>query len=202
MTTMHYMRTWLIVAHCLVVGAQSPQSATCSLYDSIGQRTAYDNNTQPVPGAPSRASARIVIVGAGMAGLAAADDLLNTYGFANVRVLEAGDRVGGRVRSEDTGCELTVGLRMSQCHTDGLLHHGAQYLHNNQNDLYKWAVENNMLAEHAAADTATVLTGRTARPIPSQMSTAFWRVASAETDNLMAMPTTSADADSIGDRTI
>ncbi len=99
------MRTWLIVVHCLVVGAQPPQSASCSVYDSIGQRAAFDP-AQSVAGAPSRTRARIVIVGAGMAGLAAADDLLNTYGFSNVLVLEAGDRAGGRVRSENTPCEL------------------------------------------------------------------------------------------------
>jgi spermine oxidase len=45
-----------------------------------------------------RQDGRIVIVGAGLAGLAAADALINEHGFSNVRVLEAGPEAGGRVR--------------------------------------------------------------------------------------------------------
>jgi monoamine oxidase len=50
----------------------------------------------------NKAQVRIVIIGAGLAGLSAANQLLNNYTFTNVRILEAGDRVGGRVRWEST----------------------------------------------------------------------------------------------------
>lgn len=40
---------------------------------------------------------RVVIIGAGIAGLAAADALINDYGFENVVVLEALNRIGGRI---------------------------------------------------------------------------------------------------------
>ena len=39
---------------------------------------------------------KVIIVGAGIAGLAAADELING-GIGDVRILEASDRVGGRV---------------------------------------------------------------------------------------------------------
>lgn len=39
----------------------------------------------------------IVIIGAGISGLAAADRLINKYKFENVMILEASDRVGGRI---------------------------------------------------------------------------------------------------------
>lgn len=42
---------------------------------------------------------KIVIVGAGPAGIAAASKLLE-YGYQNIVVLEANDRIGGRVETE------------------------------------------------------------------------------------------------------
>ncbi len=38
-----------------------------------------------------------MVIGAGIAGLSAADHLLNRYGFKNVTILEAQDRIGGRI---------------------------------------------------------------------------------------------------------
>ena len=45
---------------------------------------------------------RIVVIGAGLAGLAATKTLLEN-GFTNVTVLEASDRIGGRVQSVQFG---------------------------------------------------------------------------------------------------
>lgn len=40
----------------------------------------------------------MVVVGGGMAGLAAANYLLNSLGFTKVTIIEASDRIGGRVK--------------------------------------------------------------------------------------------------------
>ncbi len=45
---------------------------------------------------------RIVVIGAGLAGLAATKILLNN-GFTDVTVLEASDHIGGRVQSVQQG---------------------------------------------------------------------------------------------------
>lgn len=53
----------------------------------------------PTPAkADEKASARIVIVGAGSAGIATASKLFEA-GFNNITILEAEDRIGGRVHT-------------------------------------------------------------------------------------------------------
>jgi spermine oxidase len=52
----------------------------------------------------SKRDAKIVIIGAGMAGLSAASSLINDYGFTNVQIVEALDRVGGRVHVVPFNC--------------------------------------------------------------------------------------------------
>ena len=52
--------------------------------------------------APIEKSPKVVIIGAGISGLAAASDLAKA-GFTDVMVLEASDRVGGRIWSIDLG---------------------------------------------------------------------------------------------------
>lgn len=47
----------------------------------------------------------ILIIGAGAAGIAAACRLL-AHGFRNVRVLEASDRIGGRVHTIEFGANV------------------------------------------------------------------------------------------------
>lgn len=79
---------------------------------------------------PNRA-AKVVIVGAGLAGLAAAQRL-HELGVRDVIVLDALNRVGGRVHTID--------------HSDYLLELGAQWLHGaDENPLYQWLTEKSML---------------------------------------------------------
>ena len=61
----------------------------------------YDDGSDRVPGEVSRPVERVVVVGAGMAGLAAANALVNA-GVPTV-VLEARDRIGGRMHTVDVG---------------------------------------------------------------------------------------------------
>lgn len=49
-----------------------------------------------------RKNTRIVIVGAGAAGIAAASKLMEN-GFENVKILEAENRIGGRIFSSQLG---------------------------------------------------------------------------------------------------
>lgn len=80
--------------------------------------------------APQRA-AKVVIVGAGLAGLSAAQRL-HELGLEDVIVLDALDRVGGRVHTIS--------------HSDYLLELGAQWLHGaDDNPLYQWLTKKNML---------------------------------------------------------
>lgn len=68
---------------------------------------------------------QVAIIGGGIAGLAAADQLLNAYSFASVHVYEAGERVGGRIRSVVVDdCDYPL---------------GAQYVHNSSTELFKLA---------------------------------------------------------------
>lgn len=52
---------------------------------------------------------RIVVIGAGLAGLSAAKALLES-GFTDVTILEATDRIGGRVQSVKLGKSSVLGV--------------------------------------------------------------------------------------------
>ncbi|XP_043917940.1 spermine oxidase [Protopterus annectens] len=76
---------------------------------------------------------RIVVIGAGLAGLSAAKTLLES-GFTDVTVLEASDRIGGRVQSVKLG-RTTFEL-------------GATWIHGTQgNPIYHLAEEHGLLEE-------------------------------------------------------
>ncbi|XP_030643788.1 spermine oxidase [Chanos chanos] len=84
---------------------------------------------------------RIVVIGAGLAGLATAKTLLEN-GFTNVLVLEASDRIGGRVQSIQLG-KATLEL-------------GATWIHGaNGNPVYHLA-EDNRLLEHTTDEERSV----------------------------------------------
>lgn len=62
-----------------------------------------------------RGQPRVVVIGAGLAGLAAAKALLE-QGFTDVTVLEASSRIGGRVQSVKLGeCHLSPPLKVTSC---------------------------------------------------------------------------------------
>ena len=56
---------------------------------------------------------QIIVIGAGLAGLAATKTLLEN-GFTNVTVLEASDRIGGRVQSIQHGKRTSVKLDITR----------------------------------------------------------------------------------------
>jgi monoamine oxidase len=67
----------------------------------------------------SRRDERILIIGAGIAGLAAAAEL-HALGFEDVAILEARDRIGGRLWTDAIGPNIPVDLGASWIHgTDG-----------------------------------------------------------------------------------
>ncbi|XP_073701816.1 spermine oxidase-like isoform X2 [Garra rufa] len=82
--------------------------------------------------------AKVVIIGSGFAGLAAASALVKG-GFKNVLVLEAKDRVGGRVNT-------------TKPFTENIIEVGANWIHGQKgNPLFKMAKEKNLLSEGPSA---------------------------------------------------
>lgn len=106
----------------------SSSSVYCAVLTSLLALGAQSED----PGSP-----RIVVVGAGAAGIAAAAKLLE-YGFENVLILEAENRIGGRVYTAKFG-EYLVDL-------------GAQWVHGDKrNVVYELAAPLNLL-EHSSME--------------------------------------------------
>ncbi|KAA0715493.1 Spermine oxidase [Triplophysa tibetana] len=83
---------------------------------------------------------KVVVVGSGFAGVAAAATLVKA-GFQNVLVLEAKDRVGGRVHT-------------TKPFTDKVLEVGANWIHGQKgNPLFQLAKEHNLLSEESSTST-------------------------------------------------
>ena len=64
---------------------------------------------------PTRTNESVLVIGAGIAGLAAASEL-RASGFGNVVVLEARDRIGGRIWTANLGGTVPVDLGASWIH--------------------------------------------------------------------------------------
>ncbi|KAF5890706.1 spermine oxidase-like, partial [Clarias magur] len=85
--------------------------------------------------------AKVVVVGAGFAGLAAAASLAQA-GFQNVKILEAKARIGGRVCT-------------TKPFTENIIEHGANWIHGQKgNYLYQLAKKHNLLAEKALKESS------------------------------------------------
>ena len=72
------------------------------------------NGGATAAGSPRR-DERVLIIGAGMAGLAAAAEL-RALGFEDVAILEARDRIGGRIWTDAIGGNIPVDLGASWIH--------------------------------------------------------------------------------------
>ncbi|CAL8331482.1 unnamed protein product [Lota lota] len=100
-----------------------------------------DDSDSSSPRRPHHRQPRIVVIGAGLAGLAATKTLLDA-GFTDVRVLDASHRVGGRVQSIQHG---TASLEL-----------GATWIHGtNGNPVYHLAQEHRLL-EHTTDSERSV----------------------------------------------
>ena len=96
----------------------------------------------------------VVIIGAGIAGIAAAGALLAAVPALRVRILEGGARVGGRIHTQviDGG----GGSGGGGGHRD-VVEYGATWLHGVRgNELYRLARENDLVPRAAAAANAAV----------------------------------------------
>lgn len=80
---------------------------------------------------------RIIIIGAGAAGYAAACKLLE-HGFSNIKILEAENRIGGRINSVEFG--------------NGLIDMGAQWCHGEKKNSVFEMVENLNLLQHSVCN--------------------------------------------------
>ncbi|XP_035790022.1 spermine oxidase-like [Anopheles albimanus] len=74
--------------------------------------------TLPASTAAAAGNPRIVIVGAGVAGVTAASSLYRA-GLTNITVLEASQRIGGRIRTIPFGDDGPVELGAQWCHGEG-----------------------------------------------------------------------------------
>ena len=93
---------------------------------------------------------KIVIVGGGIAGLAAASRLYRS-GFVNVTILEASDRLGGRIHS------LQVDAK-----NHGYIEMGAEWIHGQiANVAYKLANDNGLVEENESRNLQFVLKNQT-----------------------------------------
>ena len=89
---------------------------------------------------------KIVIVGGGIAGLAAASRLYRS-GFVNVTILEASDRLGGRIHS----------LKVDE-KNHGYIEMGAEWIHGQiANVAYKLANDNGLVEESESRNLQFVL---------------------------------------------
>jgi len=93
------------------MAAAAPLLAACSRGDADGG----ERGDEPPADPQAATSERIVIVGAGAAALAAADEL-QIRGFGNVVLLEARDRVGGRIWTSSIGDGIPVELGATWIH--------------------------------------------------------------------------------------
>ncbi|XP_051565502.1 spermine oxidase-like [Myxocyprinus asiaticus] len=90
-------------------------------------------------------STKVVVVGSGFAGLAAAVTLVKA-GFHNVLVVEAKDRIGGRVHT-------------TKPFTENIIEVGANWIHGQKgNPLFQLAKEQNLLSEGPSASKFMCLT--------------------------------------------
>ena len=118
-----------------------------------------------------RRDERVLIIGAGMAGLAAAAEL-RALGFADVAILEARDRIGGRIWTDAIGGNIPVDL-------------GASWIHGvDGNPITAIATGNGIATHPTDYDNDVVHFHDAERPSPSARRALrrFWRFAERQPD--------------------
>ncbi|XP_063614600.1 spermine oxidase-like [Penaeus indicus] len=106
---------------------------------------------------------RVCIIGAGVAGLSAAQKLIQA-GVKDIVVLEAQDRIGGRVHTIE--------------HGDHVLEFGAHWIHGEEgNVVYEWASQNNLVDDEPTLKQTgigeTVFVRENGEVVPPEMIEAF-----------------------------
>ncbi|MYL02883.1 MAG: NAD(P)-binding protein, partial [Acidimicrobiaceae bacterium] len=140
------------------IAAATPLLAACS--GDGGDRGGDGQAADPQPADPPVATGeRIVIVGAGAAALAAADEL-QIRGFHNVVLLEARDRVGGRIWTSSIGDGIPVEL-------------GATWIHGVRGNPISDIVESNRIATAETDYDNAVLYDHDGRPA-EPLEPALW----------------------------
>ena len=136
------------------LAAAAPLLAACS--DDSDEAPAAD---PPARDRPAAGDERIVIVGAGAAALAAADEF-QVRGFSNVVMLEARDRVGGRIWTSTIGDGIPVEL-------------GATWIHGVRGNPVSDIVESNSIATAETDYDNAVLFDHDGRPV-EPVDAALW----------------------------
>ncbi len=146
------------------LAAATPLLAACSGRGSGDTPVAA--STTVAASTPVAASERIVIVGAGVAALAAADEL-RIRGFDDVTLLEARDRIGGRIWTSSIGDGIPVEL-------------GATWIHGIRgNPVYEIAESNRIATVGSDYDNAVLYDtdGRRASPVDEGLWPDYMRLA-------------------------
>ena len=121
-----YVSLLLLLGFHVSLATPLPTNGTVPDTDALPTTNAT-NTTATTEPSPKRTT--VVIVGAGMAGIKAAETLAKS-GIKDVIVLEATDRVGGRVKSY----KLESGHRVNMGPQTILVNLGAKWIHGKQGD--------------------------------------------------------------------
>ena len=135
--------------------------------------TGFVPATAVTPDSPRR-NQRVVIVGAGVAGLAAANEL-RANGFEDVVILEARDRIGGRIWTDSIGGDIPIDL-------------GASWIHGvDGNPISAIATENRIATHPTDYDNEVVhfpVVGRPRLPAEEALRR-FWELAEKQPDGTL-----------------
>ena len=138
---------------------------------SLAKRRGVPSQRGATAAGSPRRDERVLIIGAGMAGLAAAAEL-RALGFEDVAILEARDRIGGRIWTDAIGGNIPVDL-------------GASWIHGvDGNPITAIATGNGIATHPTDYDNDVVHFHDAERPSPSARRALrrFWRFAERQPD--------------------
>ncbi|XP_048759004.2 spermine oxidase-like [Ostrea edulis] len=110
----------------------------------------------------------VIVVGAGMAGLSAAEHLVQS-GFTDVQILEASDRIGGRINTQKFG---------EHNEKPALIELGANFIHGSKgNAVFSLAKKNNLLNPYVDSESVEGYAyTEDGRKISSSLTDTVWRI--------------------------